>query len=202
MAAYSGKPAHHHPLLPKKPDRGCCAASMVGGFGRLFAILRLCCGFDSGFLVSAGCNFVGSEGGCNCANASRTRTLAETSATAVCTHSGPAAYSASGMPLTMRVPQNGGSGTGLSARTVRRAGARRCPFRFQGCLKRTRRFWRKRTKPPRKLPHVATTARTICWSRTSFAQTRHRHGSFPNTWLMRLWYMQRNRAHETLDSSE
>ena len=27
-----------------------------------------------------------------------------------------AAYSASGMPLTMRVPKNGGSGTGLSAR--------------------------------------------------------------------------------------
>ena len=38
----------------KKPNRGCCATTTIGGANRVFAILRLCCGFGSGFLGSDG----------------------------------------------------------------------------------------------------------------------------------------------------
>jgi hypothetical protein len=41
-------------LLPKKPNRGCCATSITGGATRFFTILRLCCSFGSGFFDSEG----------------------------------------------------------------------------------------------------------------------------------------------------
>src|SRR3984893_7837076 len=71
------KPAHHvlfQVLLSKKPNRGCCATTTIGGATRFFTILRFRCSFASGFFGS---------GGTNCANTSRTRVFAETSATIV-----------------------------------------------------------------------------------------------------------------------
>jgi hypothetical protein len=62
------RPAHQV-LWPSQPNCGRCASKAIG-FARFFAILRRC---------SFGCGFSESDG-CNCANASRIRALAETSA--------------------------------------------------------------------------------------------------------------------------
>src|SRR5450631_2147909 len=71
-------------LLAKNPNCGCRETRTMGGATWRFAVLRFGCGlasgFGSGLLASVGCGCLES-GSCNCANASRTRTLVETSAT-------------------------------------------------------------------------------------------------------------------------
>ena len=59
----------HHILGLSQPNCGRCATRTIV---RVFAILRLCCGFGSGFFESEGCS---------CANASSTCVVVETSAT-------------------------------------------------------------------------------------------------------------------------
>ena len=61
----------HHILGLSQPNCGRCATRTIGAV-RVFAILRLCCGFGSGFFESEGCS---------CANASSTCVVVETSAT-------------------------------------------------------------------------------------------------------------------------
>src|SRR6202035_1000406 len=70
----------HQVLLPNRLNCGCCATSMTGGAARRFAILRLggCLSPDLGPVVGPTC--FRSAGG-NCANAWRTRAMAELSAT-------------------------------------------------------------------------------------------------------------------------